>query len=114
MKNTFIVYIRDKPFENIKNNLKTIEGRIPKGYFSNIKKGDLIKFYNIKKREGIYKKVKDIINYKDFNEMLSIENINNVLPDISNIDDGVKHYLSLYSNEDINNYGVISIHLKNI
>ena len=75
------IYIK-KPstFRNIMERRKTIEGRLYKGVFKNLKNGDDINFCN--GDEMIKAKVININKYDSFENMLMNEKINNILPDV--------------------------------
>ncbi len=75
------IYIK-KPstFRNIMERRKTIEGRLYRGVFKNLKRGDDIKFCN--GNETIKAKVININKYDSFKNMLTNEEINKILPDV--------------------------------
>ena len=59
---------------------KTIEGRLYRGVFKNLKNGDDINFCN--GDEMIKAKIININKYDSFENMLMNEKINNILPDV--------------------------------
>ena len=61
--------------------VKTVEGRLNKGKFKNIKGGDIITFTNPLTKKSIALKVESIKEYKSFENMISMEGIKHVLPD---------------------------------
>ena len=75
------IYIK-KPstFRNIMERRKTIEGRLYKGVFKNLKNGDDINFCN--GDEMIKAKVININKYDSFRNMLTKEEIYKILPDV--------------------------------
>jgi len=98
-----------QPWSNyIKEGKKTIEGRLNKGKFSELKKNDLL---SINDGECLVK-IKKIIHYKSFEEMLIFEGLRHVLPNVENLAAGVKIYHKFYTYDDENKYGVIAIKLK--
>ncbi len=75
------IYIRkNSTFRNIVKGRKTIEGRLNKGVFKNLKNGDDIKFCN--GDDMIKAKVININKYDSFENMLTNEEINKILPDV--------------------------------
>jgi len=106
------ITINDRAFNEIKNGNKTIEGRVLKKFFEDLKVGETITFKNSKSEE-ITKKISNIIQYNNFSEMLEKEGFEKVLPyeDISSIEDGVSYYTRLYEGTDLEKCKVISIHL---
>tara|TARA_B100001173_G_C15996157_1_gene551185 strand:+ start:162 stop:428 length:267 start_codon:yes stop_codon:yes gene_type:complete len=75
------IYIK-KPstFRNIMERRKTIEGRLYRGVFKNLKRGDNINF--CKGNETIKAKVININKYDSFRNMLINEEIDKILPDV--------------------------------
>jgi ASC-1-like (ASCH) protein len=102
-------------FDLIKSGLKTVEGRLNKGDFANIKPGDLIHFYSNKdtnKSDLVKTLVVSIKEYNTFREMITKERLKYVLPGIKTINDGVLIYDSIYPKEIQQNYKVLAIRLK--
>ena len=106
------ITINDRAFNEIKNGNKTIEGRVLKKFFEDLKVGETITFKNSKSEE-VKKKISNIIQYNNFSEMLEKEDFKKVLPydDILKIEDGVSYYTRLYEGTDLENCKVIAIHL---
>ena len=111
-KKTYTISVRQPWFNLIKEGKKTIEGRLNKGLFSELKIGDEIVW--------ICKKLKFKINvikieqYKSFSEMIKQEQLENVLPTIKNDAEGVKVYRQFYTEKDEKTYGVLAIGMSNI
>uniref|UniRef100_A0A6C0BDC4 ASCH domain-containing protein n=1 Tax=viral metagenome TaxID=1070528 RepID=A0A6C0BDC4_9ZZZZ len=99
--------LQDKYFDLIKSGAKTIEGRLKKGDFVSLKVGDLITFFN-KDHDEIVVVIKEIKHYSNFVEFLE-ENLNDALPGIDNLEDGIMIYREIYTEENENLYGVIAI-----
>lgn len=89
---------------------KTIEGRINRGDYANLKPNDIIIF----ECNGAKQKTKviKINNYTTFRQMLEAEDFNKVLPYVENIEKGVNIYYQYYTKELENEYNVIAIHLE--
>ncbi|WP_457753345.1 ASCH domain-containing protein [Thermococcus sp.] len=88
---------------------KKIEGRLYDEKRRQIKPGDIIIF------EGKLKvKVKDIRVYPSFREMLKKEGLENVLPGIKSIEEGVRIYRQFYTEEEEKKWGVAAIEIEPI
>lgn len=75
----------------MKNGKKKVEGRLYRGIFSKLKIGDVIQWFN--KYESFKLKIKNLVKYNTFEEMLNSQGLNIVLPNIENISDGVSIYI---------------------
>jgi ASC-1-like (ASCH) protein len=97
-------------FTFIKKGKKRIEGRLKKGVFAKLNKGDTIFFVN-----GNYE-VKTLIThiyeYSSFLEYLTIEGLRYTLPNIKTLDDGVNIYYKYYTKEDEKKLGILAIHVS--
>jgi ASC-1-like (ASCH) protein len=99
--------IQDCYFSQIVSGKKTVEGRLCKGDFIDLKIGDSITFHN-NNNEKINVIVKQLEYYCNFVDFLE-DHLKNTLPDIESIMDGLKIYKSLYREEDEKYHGVIAI-----
>jgi ASC-1-like (ASCH) protein len=101
-------------FSLIKLGIKKCEGRLKKGDFAEIKKGDYIKFEN--NEFGFERNFRVIItsihNYNSFEEYLLNETLENCLPGIDTIEQGVSVYYKYYKKDDEDRYKIIAIRLK--
>ncbi len=98
-------------FSLIKTGLKTVEGRLNKGDFAQMKKGDEIVFSNDSFGYNRYCKVR-IVNtkrYRTFHEYLSTEGLNKCLPGVDTINEGENIYHKYYSPEDAQRFGILAI-----
>jgi ASC-1-like (ASCH) protein len=81
-------------FSLIKLNIKSVEGRLNKGDFANMKVGDSIIFTNIEL--GFERKftveIKKINCFDNFQEYLENETLERCLPGIDNMEDGLNVY----------------------
>ena len=103
------VSIQQPWFDLVKKGLKKVEGRLNKGLFAMFKKDDIVMWNN--KNDKFTVKVLNVKKYKSFKEMLTTEGLNNVLPNIKTIDDGVNVYRRFYPKEVEEKYGVVAIHM---
>lgn len=96
-------------FTFLKNGQKTIEGRVRKGQYRNIKPGDEIVVFNEEETDSIITEVIRVAEYKSIKEMLTREPIKKLLPDVDTIDQGIKVYRSFYSPEQEQKFGMVAI-----
>lgn len=111
------VYIKNlsEPwFSLIKLKLKKCEGRLNKGDFAMMKKGDYIIFENndFGFNRKIKTKIKSINKYNNFREYLENETLEKCLPGIETLDQGINIYYKYYTIEDEIKYKIIAIKLK--
>ena len=101
-------------FSLIKVGLKKVEGRLNKGDFISLVKGDILHITN--NELGFLREYKIMITsshkYKSFYEYLEKEGLDKCLPGIDTIEDGVKVYYKYYSKEDETKYNIIAIRFK--
>lgn len=95
--------------------IKTVEGRLNKGKFKELKDNDIIEWQNndfnprSAKTRVVYK-----TEYKTFREYLEKEGLDKCLPSIPTVDDGLEVYYKYYSKENEAEYGVIAIGLERV
>ncbi len=103
-------------FSLIKLELKTIEGRLNKGDFKNLRINDIISWTN--DDLGFHREFKTRIigkkQYDNFESYLLNEGLNQCLPCIDNIEDGLKVYFKYYTKEQEKEYGILALELKKI
>ena len=105
----------DEPwYSYIKDGLKTIEGRVNKGDFAKMKEFDIILMYNKQRTEFVRLQITKINRYSCFREYLSTESLNDCLPGITTITDGIAAYRQYFSVDDELKYGVLAIHIKKV
>lgn len=103
MNNKIEINVKEPYLSFILKGEKVVEGRLNKGKFSQIKKGDILILQNKKL------KVLEKNNYKTFKGMIEAEGIENVIPDKKNIDEAVKVYYKFYTKEQEKEFGVCAI-----
>ena len=101
-------------FSLIKVGLKTVEGRLNKGDFASLTKGDCIKVDNIELgfMRNYTIKITSIHKYTSFKEYLEKEKLEKCLPGIDTIEDGIKVYYKYYLKEAEDKYKIIAIRFK--
>ncbi|OGD64022.1 hypothetical protein A2215_04300 [Candidatus Berkelbacteria bacterium RIFOXYA2_FULL_43_10] len=104
---------RSEPwFGYLKSGQKSIEGRIKRGKYAKIEPGDRIEVNNEDETDRVEVEVSAVREYSSFEEMLAKEQIDKVLPGISNIDEGLKIYRGFYGEKDEDKYGVVAIEIR--
>lgn len=101
-------------FSLIKLGIKSCEGRLNKGDFSKMNKGDIIIFKN---SEFIFARsckcmITSIHDYNSFAEYLKNETLAKTLPGIDTLKDGCKIYYTYFNKEDESKYGVKAFRIK--
>lgn len=103
--------LHNGPFEKIKSGTKTIEMRLNDEKRQLIKVGDFIKFINRVTEEELTTLVKDLYYYESFDELYKHFDKVSIGYDLE--DDADPNDMSqYYSNEDIENYGVVGIEIE--
>ena len=111
---TYTKNLSEPWFSLIKIGAKKCEGRLNKGEFSEMKKGDIIIFTNndFEFPRSFKCKITSSCNYNSFKEYLENETLKKCLPGIDTIDEGVKIYYKYYKKENENKYKIKALHLK--
>lgn len=110
---SYLKHLSEPWFTLIKLGIKTVEGRLNKGAFKEMKVGDVIIFYNedITYRQ-IWVKIVEINNYQNFDEYLRKERLKKCLPGYTKIKDGLEVYYKYFSKEDEMKYKVKAFKLE--
>ena len=98
-------YISEPWFTLIKLRIKKCEGRINKDNFRKMKEGDIIKFTNndFGKERSCMVEIRFRRFYNTFKELLLHETLDNCLPGIDSIDEGLNvYYIQNYIDEQKN------------
>jgi ASC-1-like (ASCH) protein len=111
---TYTKHLSEPWFSLIKIGAKRCEGRLNKGDFSEMKKGDFIIFENndFDFPRSYRCKITSIHNYISFENYLESESLEKCLPGIDTIEEGVSIYYKYYKKEDENQYKIRAIRLK--
>jgi len=110
--------IQSEMLKTIIDGQKTVEGRLGKQKFLELKVGD-----DVSLREDIYIageithsienrvkiKIDAVTRFKSFEQMLNQLGYKNAIPSAQNIDDAIDKYRAYYSENDENAYGVIGL-----
>ncbi|CAA0839356.1 RNA-binding ASCH domain protein [Striga hermonthica] len=103
----FELHVQEPFFSQLNDGLKTVEGRCAVGDYNRIQGGDLLLF-----NKCLTLEVKDTRKYASFHEMLEAEILAEVLPGVSNIEEGIQIYRRFYSEEKEMSNGVLAICVK--
>lgn len=103
--------LQPKYISLIRRGLKTKEGRIYSGGFKNLQINQRIKFFSGKNPEDyVLCQITSLNTYNYFDQMLQNEGVENMLPGVKTVDEGVKIYENIPSYRNrANKSGVISI-----
>jgi ASC-1-like (ASCH) protein len=105
-------HVSEPWFSLILLGLKTVEGRLNKGRFGDMKEGDIIEWYNDDfEHRSITTIITQICHYSSFESYLTKEKLKYCLPSISSIKDGVNVYYKYYTPENESKFGIAAIHL---
>jgi len=110
---TYKKHLSEPHFSNIKSGKKKVEGRLNKGSFAEMKKGDIVEWFDDKKRK-VKTKIVKLVYYKTFEKMIRTERLKNVLPEQTRILNGVNVYYEFYTPEDEKKYGIVAIRIRKI
>ena len=102
--------VQEPWFTFIKSGRKKIEGRLNKGNFAKLKKGQIVVWTNGNKK--VKTKITNIFTYKTFSDMLIFEGLKNALPSIQTLEAGEAVYYSFYTKEKEASLGVLAIELE--
>jgi len=106
---TWRMGLQEEYLKAIAGGKKRIEGRLYDEKRQRIRPGDEVIFEN-----RLMCVVKDVRVYSSFREMLEKEGLENVLPGVGSIEEGVKVYRRFYSEEKEKKYGVAAIEIEPI
>lgn len=111
---TYNKHLSEPWFSLIKIGAKKCEGRLNKGDFNLMKKGDYIIFENsdFGFNRIFHCKITSIHNYDTFEEYLQNETLEKCLPGIDTIEEGVQVYYNYYNQTDEEKYKIKAIRLK--
>ena len=100
--NTYLKHLSQPWFNYLKNREKTLEARLNRQDWFNMKIGDILIFTN--NNEKIITSIKNINSYVSFEQLLyekmdnKIMNLKRLLPYVETIDEGIQIYENIYSN----------------
>lgn len=92
---SFNLTVKQSIFDKIYYNQKSVEARIAIPRYTQMEVGDLIHF--LYGPHVVSRKIKGKAMYKTFRQMLTVEGIQNCLPGVKDLDEGIAFYNNLYS-----------------
>lgn len=98
--------VQEPYFSYIQSGKKTVEGRLNKGKFKEIKPGDTIIFNDLETNPF---KVLETNLYSSFSEMIKSETLEKTVPDKKTIQDAVDVYYKFYTKAQEKEFGVLAI-----
>jgi ASC-1-like (ASCH) protein len=116
MSHTYEKHLSEPWFSLIKIGKKIVEGRLHIDWAKEVKQGDTIVWSNsdFKFERTFRTVVKEKRIYESFHTFLTEEGLENALPGIDTIDEGVKIYRKYYTEEMEKNIGVVAISIERI
>ncbi|KAL5543203.1 hypothetical protein UlMin_010913 [Ulmus minor] len=100
----FELHVQEPFFSQLKDGIKTVEGRCATGNYKRIGPGSLILI-----NKCIAFKVECVCSYVSFSEMLEAEGLAKVLPGVKSVEEGVEIYRKFYTEEKERSNGVLGI-----
>lgn len=115
-KKHFTKNVSEPWYSLIKGGLKKVEGRLLKGEFINMNKGDYVTWTN---RELGFPRscttlITSIHHYDSFKDYLISEGLPKCLPGVENLKEGLSIYYNYFSEEQEQQYGVVALRLKRL
>jgi len=112
-KPNYTEHVSEPWFSFIKIGLKTVEGRLNKGRFEEMKVGQIVEWKNNDFSERtVLTKIIAKNKYASFAEYLNKEKLRKCLPGFDTNKEGVDVYYKYYSKEKEEQYGIVAIHLE--
>lgn len=107
------IKMMDKWWQLVCDRKKIIEGRINRDHHASVIAGDTFEIENIDTGFVVHGIVMRTVKYPSFRKMLTYEGIENVLPGIQDLDEGVNVYYSIDGyKEQESKHGVVAIELS--
>lgn len=105
---SYAVNVAKEWLTEIEKKRKTIEGRLRKGKFASLKRGNMLYFND----QTLTAEILRVTPYVSFEEYLRVEGLEKTLPGVETIEEGVAVYRQFYSEEDEYLYGVLAIEFQ--
>ncbi|CAK8535972.1 unnamed protein product [Lathyrus sativus] len=106
---SFELHVQEPFFTQLKDGLKTIEGRCASAKYNRIELGNLILL-----NKSLVFEVQGVRRYPSFFDMLETEGLGKVLPGVENVEEGVKIYRRFYTEEMEQTNGVLAISVSKL
>ncbi|MCL5094101.1 MAG: ASCH domain-containing protein [Patescibacteria group bacterium] len=109
---TYPTHRTEPYFSLVREGKKTIEVRLNRGKFKEMKPGDLIEVQNNEETDQYLVKIIDIRKYRDSNEMFENEDFKMVNPNASTIEETISGIREFYSRENEKKHGINAIEVQ--
>jgi len=107
------IHVAEPWFSAIRDGYKTVEGRLNRGKFAELKEGTLIRFVNKDlPDQEVTTEVTRINNYASFADLLAQQGLARTLPGTSTLEQGVAAYRAFYNDAQEKGSGVLAIHVR--
>ncbi|KAG9444659.1 hypothetical protein H6P81_015999 [Aristolochia fimbriata] len=105
----FELHVQEPFFTQLREGLKTVEGRCAVGNYNRIAQGDLLLL-----NKCLLLEVQCVGHYSSFSELLKTEGLAKVLPGIETVDEGIQVYRNFYTEEKEKTNGVRGISVSRL
>lgn len=99
-------------FQAIAEKKKTVEGRLNRGKFANIRIGDVLRIISNGSGDAVEATVMAVRYYDSFSRYLREEGLTMTLPGVKSLKDGVNIYYKYYSPMEEKEHGVAAIEIE--
>jgi ASC-1-like (ASCH) protein len=104
------VNVQEPWFTLISLGLKKVEGRLNKGKFAKMEKGDEIEFVNGDR--SVIATITSIVEYPSFYRYLRTEGLSRCLPGVKTLREGVNVYYKYFTKEQEKEHGILAVRIK--
>jgi ASC-1-like (ASCH) protein len=104
------VNVQEPWFTLISLGLKKVEGRLNKGKFAQMEKGDEIEFVNGDR--SVIATITSIVEYPSFYRYLRTERLSRCLPGVKTLREGVDVYYKYFTKEQEKEHGILAVRIK--
>src|SRR5690606_20622298 len=104
--------VRQTYYDAIARGAKTIEGRLAKAKYLELKPGDTVTFSNDDNTTSLTKTVKAVHSYPTFDDAFKEQNFKRAIPDANTVEDAIRVYESFYPQLVQREHGVVFIELE--
>lgn len=110
----YIKHLSEPWFSLVRLGIKTVEGRLDKKSFKCLMVGDIIVFRNddFGFQRSCQVEIQKITKYQTFEHLLIDKHLDNCLPGIDTLENGVKVYLHYFDKDDELEFGVLALDIK--
>jgi len=99
-------------FSFLKNGEKTVEGRLNKGKYLDMRRGDFIQVFNKLETASVTVQVVRVSRYDSISQMLENEELRRMLPDVNSVEEGLSIYRRFYPEQQEEESGMVAIEVE--